>query len=553
MKIIVVGGTGVFGVRLAELLARDGHDVCLAARDIVRAKAAAKRLTILTGANVAAVRFDRTGDLAALAGKSVVIDAAGPFHGYGDDPYRLPRAAIEHRLTYLDLSDNAAFTAGIEALDDAAKAAGVTVLSGVSSVPALSSAVASAVMDGAEHVAQLDVAILPGNRAARGRSVTQSILAQVGRPFELTIDGTPKPVRGWSQPMRYDLGKGMVRTGHLIEVPDCRLSPTALKVPTVLFRAGLELWPMRAGLALWSRTRWSMPRWMKSAAYVAGQLMRPFGTDKGGMSVEVLGKWSGTPEAPAIWERKWWHLRVIKGDGPYIPGVAARAILRDLQSVRPGARAATSDLTLMGAEAALEGLSAETERGSAPAVPVFQQVLGADFDALPGAVRASHDSPGCRVFVGQADVSRGEGLFSRIIAGLFRFPPAGHNVPVSVTKWANGGASETWERRFGDRVFRSELAPRNGRMTERFGPFVFDLDLTARDGALHFPVAGARIGPLQLPCKILPQSIATETDENGLLKFDVALHVPLTGGLIVHYRGLLAQASAQQPIDDNEG
>ena len=67
--------------------------------------------------------MDRRNDLHLLSGYQVVIDAAGPFHAYGDDPYRLPRAAIAAGLHYLDLADNAQFCAGIAALDAEAKAA----------------------------------------------------------------------------------------------------------------------------------------------------------------------------------------------------------------------------------------------------------------------------------------------------------------------------------------------------------------------------------------------------------------------------------------------
>ena len=67
------------------------------------------------------------------------VDAAGPFHAYDADCYRLARFCIANKIHYLDLSDDAAFVAGIATLDAQAKAAERIVLSGVSSVSAISS------------------------------------------------------------------------------------------------------------------------------------------------------------------------------------------------------------------------------------------------------------------------------------------------------------------------------------------------------------------------------------------------------------------------------
>ncbi len=44
IKVVVLGGYGVFGSRLAELLIRDGHEVWLAGRDIDKAAALAARI-----------------------------------------------------------------------------------------------------------------------------------------------------------------------------------------------------------------------------------------------------------------------------------------------------------------------------------------------------------------------------------------------------------------------------------------------------------------------------------------------------------------------------
>jgi len=150
MKVIVLGGYGVFGGRLARFLLADGLRVIVAGRSMKNAQA-------FTDAHGGEVPGD------------VLVDAAGPFQGYAD--YAVSRLAVDCGCHALDLSDDAAFTTGISDLDAAAKAAGVAVLSGVSTVPALSSAAVEALRVGLDEITLIESAILPGNRAPRGRAV----------------------------------------------------------------------------------------------------------------------------------------------------------------------------------------------------------------------------------------------------------------------------------------------------------------------------------------------------------------------------------------------
>lgn len=94
MKVAVIGGTGVFGERLVRRLLRDGHQLVV----VGRGADALARLAAELG--VETLALNRAADLAPLwaLAPDVVVDAAGPFHGYGSDPYRLPRTAIAQRV-----------------------------------------------------------------------------------------------------------------------------------------------------------------------------------------------------------------------------------------------------------------------------------------------------------------------------------------------------------------------------------------------------------------------------------------------------------------------
>lgn len=529
--IAVIGGTGVSGSRLVHLLLRDGHRVLVVSRGGAGPP----------GAGV--LRLDRDGDLAPLWALrlSVVVDAAGPFHAYGDDPYRLARAAVAHGASYLDFADDAGFCAGIGVLDAQAKAAGVFVLSGVSSVPGLSSAVVAELAFGMAEVDTISAAILPGNRAPRGRAVVASILHSAGLPFAQVTDGQTDMVRGWSRPARFALAPGMVWRGFVIPVPDQRLFPAYFGARTVVFRAGLELRVMNGGLwaLAWLRGRlgFPMPGWLVSAVLLGARALAPFGTDAGGMVVSVTGRLGHG------WVRRDWALVVREGHGPFLPGVVARAVLRNPAATAPGARPAVAEVTLAQAEAAMDGLAVTVTRQAAQVVPLFRQVLGASFDALPDAVRATHDHAGPRRFAGRARVDRGQGWLARAIAAVFRFPAAAADVAVEVVKHP-GPPGEIWERRFGGRTFRSHLQATPQGMTERFGPFRFRLALRVEGGALHFPVAAGWLLGLPLPRALLPRVEAREYALRDRFHFDVAMHAPFGAGLIVRYAGWLAAPGA---------
>lgn len=539
MKVVVLGGYGVFGARLVRLLKRDGHDVVVAGRSEARAQAFA------TEVGAQALGVDRQGDLGALwaVAPDAVVDAAGPFHAYGDDPYALARACIDQAVHYLDLADDPAFCAGIGVLDEAARQAGVIALSGVSSVPAISSAAVASLAMGLSEIDAISSAILPGNRAPRGRAVVASILHQNGTPFDTQVDAVPTPVRSWSAPASFDLGQGIVRKAWMVEVPDHRLFGPFFGARTVMFRAGMELGVMNHGLAAlsWLRGRlgFGIGGWFVTVMVWLARMLWPFGTDKGGMSVAVTGR------GPDGWRHKVWRMVATEGEGPFIPAVAARAILRDLTVVKPGARPALAEVPLSAVEAGMADLAVTIEVLDSPAVPLFMRQLGDAFGQLPDTVQAAHQVYGPRRWAGQARVRRGGSLWTRALAVLFGFPPAADDVPVTVTMTPQAGG-EVWERRFGRQVFRSHLREDSGFMTERFGPFTFKLGLRVADAQLHFPVLSGRLGPLPLPRVLLPQSEAREYENNGVFRFDVALRAPLTGGLMVHYEGWLAREALRK-------
>jgi Domain of unknown function (DUF4166) len=145
------------------------------------------------------------------------------------------------------------------------------------------------------------------------------------------------------------------------------------------------------------------------------------------MAIEVVGLSDGQPV------RGRWQIVAYHGDGPFIPAVPARAIIRKCVSVRPGARPCLFELSISEIENALMGLSVQTNTFRTQAPPLFQNALGDRWRELPSSVQRLHSVHDIEVFTGKARVTRGEGLIERA-AAFVHFPRAGENVPVTITK-----------------------------------------------------------------------------------------------------------------------
>jgi hypothetical protein len=178
--------------------------------------------------------------------------------------------------------------------------------------------------------------------------------------------------------------------------------------------------------------------------------------------------------------------------------------------------------------------------GGQPASPLFQFALGDRWLELPPCVRRLHAIEGVESFSGRAQVTRGPGLVARVAAWFVGLPRVGEDVPVTVTM-TRTPHGETWERNFAGRRLRSFLtpSPRPNHVRERFGLATYELELPVEEAVLHLPVRRGWILGVPLPSVLLPKSCSREFAVDGEFHFDVGLYAPITGGLIVRYRGSL--------------
>lgn len=176
--------------------------------------------------------------------------------------------------------------------------------------------------------------------------------------------------------------------------------------------------------------------------------------------------------------------------------------------------------------------------------PLYARALGADFDALPGPIRALHQAQGRSVWRGRASTRGAAGPGAALLAWFFGFPGDQADCAIELEILAGPDGSK-WTRRFGGRPFSSRLShPRPGGLfRERFGAASMDVRLTPDGGRLVYSVQGWRLGPLPMPRALGPSTLAhEEVDANGRFAFDVEIRLPFVGRL-AGYRGWLERVA----------
>jgi hypothetical protein len=533
--ILVIGGYGGFGARLCRRLAAAGHSLIVAGRSAGRAARLAATLP-----DARALALDRSGEFGPLLERerpNLVIDAAGPFQG---SDYRVPSACIAAAIPYLDLADARDFVCGIGSLDSEARAAGVAIVSGASTSPALTGAIARRLAQGLERVDCVEIALSAANRAAGGDAVVAAALSYAGRPVRLWRGRRWTEAAGWQEMKRVDFkfadGRGGLsgRLVALADLADLELLPALLTGrPAIAFRAGTELGFQMWALWLLSWTvRWG---WVKSLAPARRAIVALYrltgriGGKRSAMSVTVAGGRGG-----ALVERGWMVV-AEQGEGLEIPTLAAELLAADILAgrVEPGARSCESLLTLERFEPLLARLPVRTEtveRRLAP--PLYARATGEAWAALPAAVRRLHDLSRDGGAAGEGTVTRGRSLPARAVAVAMRFPKSG-TWPLHVA-FAEADGVERWTRDFGGHVFSSELSRSGQGVAERFGPLRFVFGLPSGPHGLEMRLRRWSLFRLPLPLFLAPQIAAREREEEARFCFEVAVSLPLVGRVIAY-------------------
>lgn len=326
MQVLILGGYGNFGKRIARLLTRAGIAVIVAGRDSAKASALADALPHEL-ANAAT--FDVSGDLARqlnLLRPHVVINTCGPFQ---KADYGAARACIAAGIHYIDLADGRDFVAGITQLDAEAKKRNVVVVAGASTVPALAAAVIEHLKPRFAELDSLTFGIAPGQKAERGLATTQGILSYVGK--RLSPCAGYRKRYGWQDLYVQSYPAIGKRWMANCDIPDLDLLPPRYGLKRIRFSAGMENPPVHLGLWLMSwGIRMGLPVDLPrhaSTLLAASHWFDFTGSADGAMHLILEGRDTAGRRTVAKW-----FIVAFDGDGPYIPAIPSVVLAKRMMA-----------------------------------------------------------------------------------------------------------------------------------------------------------------------------------------------------------------------------
>jgi saccharopine dehydrogenase-like NADP-dependent oxidoreductase len=357
--VLVLGAYGFFGSRICAVLAKNPRiRLILAGRDLAKATAAAYQvgLSAQHARALDATQPDLALQLRKL-GVNILIHTAGPFQEQG---YEVARAAIKAGCHYLDLADGRAFVTGITRLDAEARVAGLTIISGASSLPALSCAVVDKYRGEFARLDAIRIGITSGG-VIPGLATLRAVLGYCGKRFRAWEKGAWIDVHGWLDTQEHAFAKTVgVRRISRCDVPDLELLPQRFAgVKTVSFHAGFasntahKLVERLAMLVKERKLESAIP--FARPLYTLGRWLQPVFSDRGAMFVKLEGLHAnGAPYTLT------WNLVARENHGPNVPCAASIALTDKIAAggkVPAGAMPCLGMLTVDELMAPLKGLS----------------------------------------------------------------------------------------------------------------------------------------------------------------------------------------------------
>lgn len=325
--VLVLGGYGFFGQRLVKrLIQKPQLRIIIAGRSLDKAEECIQTIRADAAAALSSVQLDASSqDLAqrlkALS-PDILVNASGPFQAMD---YTVASACIDAGVHYIDLADGREFVTGITTLHERALQANVLIVSGASSVPALSSAVVDHLSREMSAIESIDMGINPGNRTDRGLSTVKAILSYCGQPLPYP---SGQDHHAWLHSYHHDydapVGRRLLSA---CDVPDLALFPDYYPGrPSVRFGGGLELPLLHRGMNIMALlAKWGIVSdWGRYAPMLKSmsEWFLGWGTDAGAMHVVVQGR--GSDHQTLTRE---WQLTATHNDGPYVPTLAASALI----------------------------------------------------------------------------------------------------------------------------------------------------------------------------------------------------------------------------------
>lgn len=169
--------------------------------------------------------------------------------------------------------------------------------------------------------------------------------------------------------------------------------------------------------------------------------------------------------------------------------------------------------------------------------PIYRTLLGDDYQHLPQPVQDLHNLTRHAVWRGTACVQRGRGA-GWLLGAVMGMPPAGENIPVTVT-FTRSGEKEIWQRNFGGHKFQTHQWYQDGFLHETIGiggKLIFRV--TSNENGISLETVDIQQFGISVMRMLRPRICARETAEGNKFCFDVSFACwPF--GFVISYKGSL--------------
>jgi Saccharopine dehydrogenase NADP binding domain len=228
-RVLILGASGQFGTRLSRRLVHLSQlHLFLGGRNEQKLKNLRDELhAIRSDANIHVVagRIKAPDLLEWLSSHDInlVIHLAGPFQG---QDYVIAKTCLQAGVPYIDMADGRKFVAKFSTLDAAAKEKRIALITGASTVPAISSAIVDALLENFSRLEAVDYGICAGAKSGLGPATLQAVLSYCGKPYRVLKNGEASTIFGLARVRHHDFPNPINRR-HVVDcdIPDHDLFP----------------------------------------------------------------------------------------------------------------------------------------------------------------------------------------------------------------------------------------------------------------------------------------------------------------------------------------
>lgn len=235
-QILILGGRGRIGSSVAADLAMHTRaHITITGRTTSPEQDWKKQL----GSNVEFLALDLADQQSvtrAIASTDLVIHCAGPFR-YRTD--QVLRTCIEHKVNYIDVSDDRSFTRNMLKLNDMAGEKGVTAIVNSGVFPGISNSMVRQAVDQLDSVERIHLSYVVAGSGGAGLTVMRTTFLGLQHPFDVWIDGQWQAAKPYTEREPIDFPTPFGRVGvYWFDMPEAFTLVDAFPAKTVIVKFG---------------------------------------------------------------------------------------------------------------------------------------------------------------------------------------------------------------------------------------------------------------------------------------------------------------------------